>query len=352
MRSPIHEAHAKLGAVTTDWDGWEVPAHYGDPASEYAAARRGVVRTDRSHRTQLRLTGGDRLKFLQNILANEVGALPPGGGTYAALLTPMGKLVADFRVSVLAESVLLDTEAVCRETAFPHLDKFNLGYDCEITDETNDLGTVTLVGPDSEETVRGVLGEAPGPDPPYGCLEIDWKGTGVVAAATDRLGPPAIDLIVPTAGLSPLWEAFGAVPPAGVSALEMLRIEGGVPRLGPDMDASVNPIEAGLLDAINFEKGCYVGQEVLAKIDSLGHVNRSLVGLRIDGETAPEPGAPLFEDGKKVGHVTSGTLSPSLGGVVALGYVHRKLSTPGQALEADLGGKKVPVRVAERPFIS
>lgn len=353
LRSRIHEAHLKLGAAMAEWDGWDLPAHYGDPQAEYRAARSAVVRTDRSHRTKLRVLGADRMKFLHNILTNEVKSLPPGSGTYTALLTATGKLVADFRASILAESVLLDAEARCRGTAFPHLDKLNLGYNCEIVDETEELGMVTLVGPKSGEAVRDLLGEAPrlppGADRPYQCLEIDWNGIKTVAATTDRLGVAAIDLMVPVSSLALLWEALPSVPPAGFSTLEVLRLEAGVPRFGADMDESVNPMEAGLRCAIDFDKGCYVGQEVVAKIDSLGHVNRNLVGLRIAADAAPETGAPILESGKKVGHVTSAAMSPALGEVVALGYVHRRLSAPGQPLETESGGKTLPAKVAERP---
>ncbi|MDP6619090.1 MAG: aminomethyltransferase family protein [Nitrospinota bacterium] len=339
----------KRGAVMSAWDGWELPAHYGDPLAEYWAARSGVIRTDRSHRTQLRLVGEDRLKFLQNILSNEVASLPPGRGAYAALLTATGKMVADFRGAILSESVLLDAEARCRESAFSHLDMFNLGYDCEITDETEDFGMVTLAGPKSREAVREALGQGPDLDKNYECVEFDWEGARTIMAATDRLGPPAIDLIVPAGNLPPLWDAFEAVPPSGFSALEALRIEAGAPRFGADMDESVNPMEAGLLNALDFDKGCYVGQEVVAKIESLGHVNRSLVALHIEGDTPPETGAAIFEDGKKVGHVTSAARSPALEEVVALGYVHRRASTPGQALETDCGETRVAAVVGERP---
>lgn len=335
-----------------DWDGWNIPAHYGDPQAEYWAARKCVVRTDRSHRAKLRVVGNDRKKFLQNILTNEVQSLPPGKGTYAALLLATGKMVADFRVSILAESVLLDAEARCQQAAFSQLDKFNLGYDCEITDETKDLGMLTLVGPKCQETVREILGVAPPFGATHECLEFEWIGTKTVAATTDRLGPAAIDLIVPAPRLSSLWEAFESVHPSGFLTLETLRLEAGMPRFGADMDESVNPMEAGILNAIDFDKGCYVGQEVIAKIESLGHVNRHLVGIRIEGDTPPALGAPLFESGKKVGHVTSSTLSPSLGRVVALGYVHRKSSTPGQALETEIRSQRLPALVVERPFVS
>ena len=334
-----------------DRDGWELPAHYGDTQAEYWAARKGAVRTDRSHRTKLRVVGDDRVKFLQNILTNDLQSFSPGSGAYAALLTSMGKMVADFRVAALPESILLDAEARCREGAFPNLDKFNLGYDCEISDESDDLGMVTLIGPEGRKTVHRVLGESPGSGGSYECVEFDWNGTKTVAATTDRLGLAAIDLIVPTSSLPSLWEAFEAVPAAGFSALEMLRLEAGVPRFGVDMDESVNPMEAGLLNAIDFDKGCYVGQEVIAKIDSLGHVNRNLVGIRIEGDTPPEEGAALFENGKKVGHVTSTALSPSLGGFVALGYVHRNSATPGRALEIEFEGQRLPALVAETPFV-
>ena len=353
LKSPIDGLHEKLGAVIDpldDRDGWDIPVHYGDVQAEYDAARTSAVRTDRSHRTKLRLVGEDSLKFLQNILTNDVAALQPGDGTYAALLTATGKMIADFRVAVLSDSILLDTEAVCRGTAFPELDKFNLGYDCEMEDISDQLGIVTLAGPQSPDAVHEALGDAPGRDSLYASIEIEWEGERAVAAATDRLGIPAIDVIVPIKALPSVWEAFGSVPPAGRAALDILRVEAGIPRFGDDMDDTVNPMEVGLMNALDFDKGCYVGQEVVAKIESLGHVNRHWVGLKVDADLSPGPGATLFKDGKKVGQVTSAVRSPRLGACLALGYVHRKASTPGTSLEAELSEARVPAVVVETPF--
>lgn len=353
LKSPIDGLHEKLGAVIDpldDRDGWDIPVHYGDVQAEYDAARTSAVRTDRSHRTELRLVGEDSLKFLQNILTNDVAALQPGDGTYAALLTATGKMIADFRVAVLSDSILLDTEAVCRGTAFPELDKFNLGYDCEMEDVSDGLGIVTLAGPLSSDAVQEALGDAPDRDSLYASIEIEWEGERAVAAATDRLGIPAIDVIVPINALPSLWEAFGSVPPAGRAALDILRVEAGIPRFGDDMDDTVNPMEVGLMNAIDFDKGCYVGQEVVAKIESLGHVNRHWVGLKVDADLPPGPGATLFKDGKKVGQVTSAVRSPRLGACLALGYVHRKASTPGTSLVAELPEARVPAVVVETPF--
>lgn len=350
LKSPIENLHKELGAFTTtdeNWDGWTIPVHYGDIEAEYHAARTSSVRTDRSHRTCLRLVGDDSKKFLQNILTNNMSTLKPGDGTYAALLTATGKIIADFRVTLLSDSILLDTEAICREAAFLELDKFNLGYDCEIEDISDSLGIVTLVGPESSDTAKKVLGIAPSSDSPYASVEIEQEKEKIIAAKTDRLGSPAIDIIVPVENLDSFWEKFSFVPPAGYTALKILRLEAMIPRFGDDMDENVNPMEAGLTNAIDFNKGCYVGQEVVAKIESLGHVSRHLVSLKIDTDLIPQPRAMLFAGGKKVGHVTSAVWSPQLETCVALGYVHRKVSSEDTILEAVLGETRLPAIITK-----
>ncbi len=350
LKSPIENLHEELGAFTSpdeNWDGWTIPVHYGDIQAEYHAARTSSARTDRSHRTCLRLVGDDSKKFLQNILTNNMATLKPGDGNYAALLTATGKMIADFRVTILSDSILLDTEAICRETAFLELDKFNLGYDCEIEDISENLGIVTLVGPKSSDTAKKVLGIVPSNDSLYTSVEIEQGKEKIIVAKTDRLGCPAIDIIVPVKNLDSLWKKFSFVPPAGYAALKILRLEAMIPRFGDDMDENVNPMEAGLTNAIDFNKGCYVGQEVVAKIESLGHVSRHLVSLKVDTNLILQPGSTLFAGGKKVGHVTSAVWSPQLGTCIALGYVHRKVSSGDTALEAELGETRHPAVITK-----
>ncbi len=354
-RSPLHDVHIELGAVMSEAGGWEMPAHYGDPQAECRAVREAIGLLDCSHRAKLRATGKDRANFLNSMVTNDIAGLQIGQGTYAAMVTDKGKMVSDFRIYIFPDHLLLEGDAETREAAYQGLEKYNLGYDCTLEDQTEEWGLLSLRGQGAAALAGAVLGETLELGPPYRCREGSFSGQKILLAHGPTLGEEALDLFFPAPGLRDLWEALrreggDRLRPVGLSALEILRIEAGVPRFGVDMDSNVNPMEAGLLSAISFTKGCYIGQEVIAKIDSLGHVNKNLVGLWVEGDTPPAAGSVILGEGKKTGHITSAVRSPTLGRVIAMGYVHRRFKEPGQAVEVELDGRHEKAEVAKTPF--
>ena len=313
----------------------------------YRASREGAVVYDRQDRGRVRLSGSDRLSYLQGLLTNDVGALRAGEGCYAALLTPQGRMMSDMRVHETGDSVILDVPASAAAAVAAHLSNFIFSEDAQVEEVTTALAQLTVIGPLAPEVVGARL-------PSFGNGRVDVSGIQVVAAENDELGVPAVDLFVESGSKAAVLTALAAagVAPVDEVLFETLRIEAGTPRFGVDMDESTIPLEAGIEErAISFSKGCYVGQEVIIRVMHRGggRVARRLVGLALaPGAGVPAHGAPLVSGDRQVGAVTSAAFSPALGHPIALAYVHRDFTAPGTAL--DLAAPAVRAVVVPVPF--
>lgn len=336
--------------------GGDVPGQEQEIAAEVAAARTVAAMADRSERGRLVVRGNDRLTFLHNMLSNAISTLEPGSGCRAELLDDHGHVVGDLRVFVATDHVLIDLEPGRAELVREALDKFVIMDDVTIEDVTATLVQLTLVGPKAADVLRAVLG-AEAPRAMFEHRTAVLAGIEARIAHTRFTGPDDYDVFVPAgqAAQARTMLQTGVIAAGGAllstAAFEILRVEAGVARQGADIDDKVIALEAGLDKdgAISFTKGCYLGQEVMARIDSRGHVNRLLVGLALAGDGAPPaPGTPIRAGEKDVGRVTSAVFSPTLSKTIALGYVRREHAEPGSALTV---GEASAV-VAALPFVS
>jgi len=306
--------------------------------AQYRQLREECGLVDRSDRGKLLVTGPEAAEYLQGQLTNDIEALEPGGGCYAALLDRKGHMQADMRVLRVAEDeIWLDLEPVALEAARRHLRTYKIGRDVEVEDVTGERVLLSLVGPRSAE----VAGSPPLPE--LACEPLTVGGIDCVAIGT-ALG---IDLIAAAADGERLRAALlgaGAVE-AAPEALEILRIEAGIPRFGLEMDTATMPAEAGIVaSAVSFEKGCYIGQETVARLHYKGKPNRHLRGLRL---SAPAPaGAALLLDDREVGRIGGSCVSPAHG-PIALAIVRRE-AEPGAELA--VGEDGVTARVTDLPF--
>jgi folate-binding protein YgfZ len=309
-------------------------------SAEYRAITSACGLLDRSERGKLALTGADAKSFLQGQVSNDVEALASGEGCYAAFLTPKGKMLGDLRVLDADEELLLDTERVALQDLFNMIRRFSVGYDVQLHKRTRERGLLSLVGPDAAR----VSGAARLPEREHAHVAGELGGVPVRAIRTDV----GVDLLFESAGLDAVRTALieaGAVEVAE-EAVDCLRIERGRPRYGIDLDDSVIPQEAGLnARAVSFTKGCYVGQETVARLYYRGKPNRHLRGLRLaapvaHGEQLLGPG------GRVVGSVGSIANSPSLG-LIALALVRRE-APPGTTVA--IGADGVSAEVVELPF--
>jgi folate-binding protein YgfZ len=310
------------------------------PSSEYDAVTAACGLLDRSERGKLALTGGDAKSFLQGQVSNDVEALTPGHGCYAAFLTPKGKMLGDLRILDTGDELLLDTERVALQELFNMIRRFSIGYAVELHKRTLQRGLLSLIGPGSD-AVAGAAGLG-GDEHHHVIAEV--AGIPVRLIRTD-VGVDVLCEAETTEQVAGALEAAGAVPISEAVA-ECRRVETGRPRYGIDLDATVIPQEADLNHrAVSFTKGCYVGQETVARLYYRGKPNRQLRGLRL---AAPAPsGAEITFGDRTVGRLTSVAESPALGHL-ALALVRRE-APPGS--QVSVGTDEVQGVIVELPFI-
>jgi folate-binding protein YgfZ len=293
----------------------------------------------RRRRAMLLVKGPDAAEYLQGQLTNDIGALAPEQGCYAALLDRKGHLQADMRVLHLETGDLwLDLEPGPAAAVLKHLRTYSIGRDVEVDDVTERWGITSLIGPRA-----GELAGIDGPAPEHAQRHRDWDGVEVLAVATD-LG---LDLITRSDQAEALPELLAAAGAAEVSetAAEILRVESGRPRFGLDMGPESMPAEAEITErAVNFEKGCYIGQEPVARLHYRGKPNRRLRGLRLSAPA--ERGVPLRLGDRDVGTIGSVALSPAFG-PIALAVIRREA---GEGDELTIGGGNATAEVVKLPF--
>jgi folate-binding protein YgfZ len=309
--------------------------------SEQQVLVEGCGLVDRSERGKLALTGPDAKAFLNGQVTNEIEKLAPGTGAYAAFLTHKGKMLGDVRVLNAGEEVLLDTERVALQALFDMIRRFKVGFDVELHKRTLQRGLLSLIGP----RVREVVPAAPPADAPeHTHVEADIAGRPVRLIVTDAGVDVLCDAEDTDAVAAALVDA-GAVR-VSEDAAEVARVERGRPRYGVELDDATIPQEAGLNDrAVSFTKGCYVGQETVARLFYKGKPNRHLRGLRLSGPAATGDELTLGE--KVVGKLGTVVESERLGGTVALALVRRE-AEPGATVTVGDGG--VTAEVVELPF--
>lgn len=309
------------------------------PASDYRTMTAGCGLLDRSERGKLALTGAGAKAFLQGQVTNDVEGLTPGSGCYAAFLTPKGKMLGDLRILDAGDELLLDTERVALQELFNMIRRFSIGYDVGLHKRTLERGLLSLIGPQAG-AIAGALGEDE-----HSHAVVAVGGIEARAIRTDV----GVDLLCDAAALDALRAALveaGAVP-VSADAADCLRIEHGRPRYGIDLDDTVIPQEAGLNDrAVSFTKGCYVGQETVARLHYRGKPNRHLRGLRLSAPASS--GEPLALEGREVGRVRSVALSPTFG-PIALALVRRE-APPGSTVAVGAGAGGTTATVEELPF--
>jgi tRNA-modifying protein YgfZ len=272
---------------------------------------------DRSERGKLALAGREAKSFLQGQVSNDVESLTPGTGCYAAFLTPKGKMLGDVRILDTGDELLLDTERVALQGLFNMIRRFSIGYDVQLDKRTVERGLLSLLGPEAPAT-SGLEQLADAPE--HAHLAAEVGGVALRAIRTD-VGIDLICAAEETASLQTALQHAGALS-VEEAVVECLRVEHGRPRYGIDLDESVIPQEAGLNErAVSFTKGCYVGQETVARLHYRGKPNRHLRGLRLSGTA--RAGDPVRHGGREVGHIGSVADSPRFGWI-ALALVRRE----------------------------
>lgn len=345
-------AFAERAAEHVDVNGTEVPAHFGDPAAEYRAAREEVALAHRPGRALFRVEGTDRATFLQGLLTADVAALQPGGGCRSLFLDNKGHVRGVLELWAGDDAIVVGCEASFIERALPDLTKYILAADVTVTDQRDDKTVLALLGPGVDGLLDQAGAQPPAPAP-WAHRSVELGGATVWLARTADVGIAAIEAHVPAADVDAVWSALALAasePPAlvGWEAAELLRIEAGVPRIGHEINDAEFPQELRLDDAVDYEKGCYLGQETVARIHYRGQVNRLLSGLR---GGAPLPvGAELVSSDREVGRITSAARSPRLG-AIGLALVRREEAEAGATVQVRADGTTITeARVTRLPI--
>ena len=354
--STLNDLHRSNGAVLGEYDGWLLPEHFGDPAAEYHAVRSAVGLIDLPHRGLLQFTGPDRLPFLQGMLSNDLRALAPFDGQYAAILTQQGKVIADVRVLCAMNSFYLDFWENLKDKILAHLNRYLIADEVEIADRSREYVILSLQGPKAMELLLKVAGgEAELPARSKQHAMINVEGAAVCVVCESHTGEAGYDLIAPRASapaiaalLADVGKPFGAAW-VGEAAEKILRVEAGIPRYGVDFSEDNLLLEVGIDHAFSFTKGCYLGQEVVERIRSRGHINKKLCGFLIDGDQAASRGDVIEAESKNAGRITSSVVSPRLQRPIAMGYVHRDFWAPGTTVT--IGPSQRRATVAALPFV-
>lgn len=354
----LYELHQKLGATFDGRHGdWNLAVQFTNPIEEHNAVRNSVGISDISFLGTLCLTGEDRSIFLHRLISNDVENLSTGEGNYATLLTNRGKIIADLKVYIFEDTIYISTAPECIDQAFTELDKYIIADDVELSVVSDKVGAIAVYGPESPELVESVLGlKELRTLPEHHSLscEIDNQWIGCVRSNT--VGEYGYHLYTATDKLEWLWNemitATFDVVPVGWDALESLRIEAGTPRYGTELTDAIFPLEAKLEHAIDFEKGCYIGQEIVARMKYRGHPNRLLRGIKIHDENPVQPNLPIVDDDTEIGWVTSSVYSPTLGVPIAIGYVRMAYIEKGSRIQIETPTDNICGTVVNLPFIS
>ena len=332
-------------------EGLPAVASYGDVAAEYQTLRGGCGLVDRVWVEHLELEGEDRRRFLNGMITGDAKSLEPGAGRYVYFTSPQGKILAEARVMALAERMLLELPAGRAEAINAHLSRYVVADRVALAPRPA-LRALSLVGPAARAVAARLVDGRQLPEERWSSRSALWEGAELVVALEERLGAPAVTVHVDEADapavagrLLETWEG-GAAKPVGFVAAEALRVEAGLARFGPDFGDDRFPQEVGESDALDFEKGCYLGQEVVARIHYRGKVNYRMCGLRLEGEELPAAGSAVSLGGDDVGRSGTAVRSPGLDEGIALAVLHRKAET-GVTVEVAGGA----ARVAELPFV-
>ena len=324
--------------------GWEVPKCFRPFEEEYTVLKDNIALLDLSFQGIIELRGKDRTRFLHGMVTNDIQSLSVGQGCYALMLTPQGKILTDMRIFCSEEALILMIDSDLIEKNITLLRKYIISDQVEVVDRSSELTVVSLQGPKTTEMLNLLNTDRNLPTAPFEHLQTNMGGTSVRCARMSRTTAGGYDLILAHTALVDLWNTLlstGAplgLQSVGLEAWDVHRLEAGIAWYGFDMDDRRIPVETGLQDAISFNKGCYIGQEVVARATYRGQINRRLTGLLLSGKAPAGRGDKVFRNKQEVGWITSSAYSPRLNQPIALAYIRREAWDPGTLLRVEHQG--------------
>ncbi len=354
-RTPLFRQHQALGGKLVDFAGWEMPIQYGGVVEEYQAVRSAAGLFDVSHMGRVTAEGKDAEAFLQRVTTNNVAKLAPGEAQYSMVCNAAGGILDDIFVYKLgAARFLLCVNASNRDKIVSWLFQKSPQGDVRLSDESEELAQIALQGPRSPEILRAVC-PAAGALKPRQCAETEVLGARGVVSRTGYTGEVGYELYVPSSKAAAVWEGLmkageqAGVKACGLGSRDLLRLEVGYLLYGNDIDEQTTPLEANAAFAVDLNKGDFIGRETLLEQQRKGP-EKKLAAFELLQKGVPRHGMKIVADGKEIGLVTSGNLSPRLQKGIGLGYVPAAQAAAGAPLQIDVRGRIHPAVTVKLPF--
>lgn len=354
----LHGKHQGTHVTYEPFGPWLVPWRIADFDAAYTALRSGAGLVDYSTQALIHVEGADRVSFLHNLLTHDLKRLTPGAGCRAALLTPAAKVIAELLVIADPDALWLLCDLTRAEVVMRTLDRYHFTEQVTLTNHERRLAVLALQGPRTLECLTHLVGTTVSLPNAGDHTLLTLQGTTVRVIRHSLTGGLGVLCLVEAVEAERVWEGIrrqGApcgLTLAGWEALNTARIEAGIPWYGIDLDDSILLPETGLETIVASDtKGCYVGQEIIARLATYGSVSKRLCGLVVEGEEIPQHGNQIVRDGIEVGRVTSGCYSPTLRHPIALGYLKRPFYEPGTAVETVHENQRLRAHIAALPFV-
>jgi aminomethyltransferase len=357
QRTPLFDLMADYNARMTAFSGWEMPVQFSGLTQEHQVVRSAVGMFDISHMGKFRLYGSDVLGQLQQLVPSDLAKLQPGQAQYTVLLNPQGGIIDDVifyyqgtesgvqRWMAIVNAATLEKD---KTWMLQHFDASQV----TLVDESASHALIAIQGPKAVEALQKLVQVDLAPIPAFGHTTATILGAEAFIARTGYTGEDGFEVMIPAGLAVDLWRSLAdlGVAPCGLGARDTLRLEAAMSLYGQDINDSTSPLEAGLGWLVHLDKaGDFVGRSILEQQKANG-VTKRIVGLQLEGRNIARHDYPVLHEGKEVGIVTSGTLSPTLGYPIALAYVPTELAKIGQVLQVSIRGKAYPATVVKRPF--
>jgi folate-binding protein YgfZ len=325
------------------------------PSSDYFAVRDGGAGViDLSTRGRILISGSEAVMFLNGLITNDMKTLALNTWMPAVFPNVQGRLLAALRIIHRDDGFLIDTESATRDTVVKLLERFTLAGDFRLADLTRNTALLSIQGAQAPEIMAAISGETVASLGREAVASVDWQDKQITIIRATHTAEDGFDLFVNATEAESLRDSFikAGAQLIGNDTLETLRVEAGIARYGVDLDETNVVTETNLDDAVSFTKGCYIGQEIIARIKYRGHVAKKIAGLIFQGEVSIETGAKIFSvDDKEIGRVTSVAFSPRLARTVALGYVKYNYLAPGTGVKVVAGEGQIAAQLRELPFV-
>jgi aminomethyltransferase len=353
-KTPLYDIHVALGGKIVPFAGYEMPVQYPTGiTAEHKSVRERAGLFDVSHMGEFIIRGPGAIDFVNRVTTNDAAALAEGQVQYSGLLNERGTFEDDCLVYRAADHVMMVVNASNKDKDWAHIQPHVQGFDCTITDASDDTALLALQGPMAQQVLQPFTDIDLEPIKYYHFATGSVAGVpNVTVSRTGYTGEDGFELYFPNPHATTIWKAItadGRVTPAGLGARDSLRLEMGMALYGNDIDDTVTPLEANLGWIVKLQKGDFTGRDALVRQKTDG-VRRKLVGFTSSEKVFPRHGYPVFCGGEPSGTVCSGTMSPSLNIPIGTCYLPAEFAKEGSGLEIDIRGKRVPANVVKMPF--